>query len=152
MNARLSAPPGGDLNGCSHDGLSILAIGAHPDDVGLGCGASLAHYASMGARISVLVFSHGRRGALDHDDRVAETSLAFAKIGVKDVVVLDFPDTGLGSMHCELVQVIEEYVASRKPAVGCHNCSAMKRPAPIPISCLRFSKQLANIWRQRSRR
>jgi LmbE family N-acetylglucosaminyl deacetylase len=63
----------------------------------------------------VLVFSHGRRGALDHDDRVAETSLAFAKIGVKDVVVLDFPDTGLGSMHCELVQVIEEYVASRQP-------------------------------------
>lgn len=95
--------------------LSILAIGAHPDDVELGCGGSLAHYAQAGVPVSVLIFSHGRRGAMSHEDRAAESTRAFAKIGVTDVVVLDFPDTGLGNNHGDLVKAIEEHVASRKP-------------------------------------
>jgi LmbE family N-acetylglucosaminyl deacetylase len=95
--------------------LSILAIGAHPDDVELGCGGSLAHYTKLGAKVSVLIFSHGRRGAMSHEDRAAESTHAFAKIGVTDVVVLDFPDTGLGTMHCELVRAIEDQVNSRQP-------------------------------------
>lgn len=95
--------------------LSILAIGAHPDDVELGCGGSLARYAAAGVPVSVLIFSHGRRGAMTHEDRAEESTRAFARIGVTDVVVLDFPDTGLHSIHCELVEAIEAHVASRDP-------------------------------------
>jgi LmbE family N-acetylglucosaminyl deacetylase len=97
------------------DALSILAIGAHPDDVELGCGGSLARYAADGVPISVLIFSHGRRGAMSHEDRAEESTRAFAKIGVTDVTVLDFPDTGLPTIHCDLVTAIEAHVASRNP-------------------------------------
>ena len=40
--------------------LDILAIGAHPDDIELGCGGSLL--ARDGARIHALVLSRGGRG------------------------------------------------------------------------------------------
>ena len=69
----------------------ILAIGAHPDDIELGCGASLAKYAQGGARIRAVVMSKGRRGALSDADREAETARAFGKIGITDVIVYDFP-------------------------------------------------------------
>lgn len=105
----------GSVSSGGEGALSILAIGAHPDDVELGCGASLAHYAQAGSKVSVLIFSHGRRGAMSHEDRALESTEAFAKIGVTDVVVLDFPDTGLDTRHSELVQAIETHVLSRNP-------------------------------------
>lgn len=107
MNGRSAALGGG--------ALSIMAIGAHPDDVELGCGGSLARYAAAGVPVSVLIFSHGRRGAMSHEDRAEESTKAFAHIGVTDVVVLDFPDTGLHNIHCELVAAIEAHLAARNP-------------------------------------
>ena len=43
--------------------LNILAIGAHPDDIELGCGGSLAKLARAGSRIHALVLSRGGRAA-----------------------------------------------------------------------------------------
>ena len=44
--------------------LDILAIGAHPDDIELGCGGSLAKLARAGARIHALVLSRGAVAAM----------------------------------------------------------------------------------------
>lgn len=42
-----------------------LAIGAHPDDVDFGCGATLAKWAADGCEVSVLVCTDGSKGSWD---------------------------------------------------------------------------------------
>lgn len=50
---------------------SALAIGAHPDDIEFGCGATLAKWASAGCRIHHLVLTDGSKGSWDADADVA---------------------------------------------------------------------------------
>ncbi len=42
--------------------MKILAIGAHPDDIEVGCGGTLAKYAQAGNDIYLLVMTDGHRG------------------------------------------------------------------------------------------
>jgi len=44
---------------------SALAIGAHPDDVDFGCGATLAKWAAEGCVVNVLVCTDGSKGTWD---------------------------------------------------------------------------------------
>jgi LmbE family N-acetylglucosaminyl deacetylase len=44
---------------------SALAIGAHPDDIEFGCGATLAKWAAAGCRIHHLVLTDGSKGSWD---------------------------------------------------------------------------------------
>jgi LmbE family N-acetylglucosaminyl deacetylase len=48
-----------------------LAIGAHPDDVEFGCGATLAKWAAAGCRIHHLVCTDGSKGSWDPDEDTA---------------------------------------------------------------------------------
>ncbi|MEM8923578.1 MAG: PIG-L deacetylase family protein [Actinomycetota bacterium] len=49
-----------------------LAIGAHPDDVDFGCGATLAKWAAAGCEVHVLVCTDGSKGTWDPEaDEVA---------------------------------------------------------------------------------
>lgn len=49
-----------------------LAIGAHPDDIEFGCGATLAKWAAAGCVINHLVLTDGSKGTWDPDDDIAE--------------------------------------------------------------------------------
>ena len=98
------------VNGCP-----ILAIGAHPDDIELGCGGTLAKAAANGQTIRALVLSQGRRGSLSAFDRAKETIAAFQSIGVSDVVVCDFEDTRLATNLNQMVRVIETHVKAITP-------------------------------------
>jgi LmbE family N-acetylglucosaminyl deacetylase len=51
---------------------SALAIGAHPDDVEFGAGATLAKWAASGCRVSHLVCTDGSKGSWDPSEDVAE--------------------------------------------------------------------------------
>ena len=42
--------------------LAILAIGAHPDDVELGCGATIAKEISLGKKVGILDLTKGELG------------------------------------------------------------------------------------------
>ena len=42
--------------------LDILAFGAHPDDVELGCGATLAKEISKGKRVGIIDLTRGELG------------------------------------------------------------------------------------------
>ena len=46
---------------------SALAIGAHPDDIEFGCGATLAKWAAAGCRIHHLILTDGSKGSWDPD-------------------------------------------------------------------------------------
>jgi LmbE family N-acetylglucosaminyl deacetylase len=56
------------------DGMrtSVLAIGAHPDDIELGCGGALAKHVASGDDVTMLVITAGSAGPGDVAHRVAE--------------------------------------------------------------------------------
>jgi LmbE family N-acetylglucosaminyl deacetylase len=53
-----------------------LAIGAHPDDIEFGCGATLAKWASAGCVVHHLVCTDGSKGTWDRDQDTSELVVA----------------------------------------------------------------------------
>lgn len=49
----------------------VLAIGAHPDDIEFGCGATLAKWADAGAEVHLCVCTDGSKGTWDPDADLA---------------------------------------------------------------------------------
>ena len=41
---------------------SVLAIGAHPDDIELGCGGTIARHVAAGDQVAMLVVTRGEVG------------------------------------------------------------------------------------------
>ncbi|MEQ3655794.1 MAG: bacillithiol biosynthesis deacetylase BshB1 [Dokdonia sp.] len=64
--------------------LDILAIGAHPDDVELGCGATLAKEIAHGKKVGILDLTRGELGTRGTPEiRAKEAAAAAAILGVK---------------------------------------------------------------------
>lgn len=73
--------------------LDVLAIGAHPDDVELGCGGTVALLADQGLRVGILHLTRGERGTRGTvAERVAEAEAAAAALGAVSVDFLDCCD------------------------------------------------------------
>jgi len=49
----------------------VLAIGAHPDDIEFGCGATLARWAGSGSHVELLVLTDGSKGTWAPDQDLA---------------------------------------------------------------------------------
>ncbi len=60
--------------------LDILAIGAHPDDVELGCGATIAKEISLGKKIGILDLTRGELGTRGSAEIRKEEAAHAAKI------------------------------------------------------------------------
>lgn len=77
--------------------LDVLAIGAHPDDVELGCGATLALLARQGKKVGILHLTSGERGTRGTvEERRSEAENAARALGA---VELGFLDCGDGSLR-----------------------------------------------------
>lgn len=99
--------------------LSILAIGAHPDDIEFGCGGSLAKYARKGHRLFLLVLTPGERGAAA-EVRTEEQGAAARVLGVEEVFWGGFSDTSL-TVSVELIRRIESVIDAVRPEfIFCH--------------------------------
>lgn len=94
------------------DGVDVLAIGAHPDDVEIGCGGTLALLAGRGLRVGILHLTSGEAGSRGTaEQRRAEARTAAAALGVAEPHYLDFGDGGLRggpAEEDELVAVLRE--------------------------------------------
>src|SRR6185436_1090233 len=76
--------------------LDVLAIGAHPDDVELGCGATLAKLARQGRRVGILHLTRGEAGTRGTaEERLAEAERAAAALGAAELAFLDCGDGSL---------------------------------------------------------
>ncbi len=99
---------------------TILAIGAHPDDIEFGCGATLLRQREEGAVTYGLVLTGGERG---HDTteqgkiRTEEACSAARVLALCDVKVHNFPDTKLHEHKAEIRKVIEEAVTRWRPDI-----------------------------------
>jgi len=94
---------------------TVLAIGAHPDDIELGCGGSLAKLASRGARVHALSLTHGAEGAVAGVNRCAESDAALTALGACEVTHCDFADTQLSASFAQMVRVLEQALARLAP-------------------------------------
>ncbi|PYQ56442.1 MAG: hypothetical protein DMF53_25475 [Acidobacteria bacterium] len=76
--------------------LDVLAIGAHPDDVELGCGGTLAVLASQRRRVGILHLTRGEMGTRGTaEERIAEAESAARVLGAVEMDFLDCGDGGL---------------------------------------------------------
>ena len=89
----------------------ILAIGAHPDDVEIGCGGTLLKKRALGHDVVLLTLSRGGKGG-DVDQRMKEAWNASRLLGAK-LKVCDLPDSGItdGSKTIELIEQAVREVA-----------------------------------------
>jgi bacillithiol biosynthesis deacetylase BshB1 len=73
--------------------LDILAIGAHPDDVELGCGATLAKEIANGKKVGVIDLTQGELGTRGTAETRKEESINAGEIlGISLRVNMDFAD------------------------------------------------------------
>lgn len=110
------APPGADA-GPTRDlptPARALAVGAHPDDVEFGCGATLAKWAAAGCELHLLVLTDGSKGTWDPDAdldalvarRRAEQQAAFERLGgTGTVTFLDRTDGELDADRATRAEV-----------------------------------------------
>lgn len=89
----------------------ILAIGAHPDDIELGCGASLARLAQKGIYIAAVVMTTGNSGTDGIIDRHEESRNALKILGCHQTIHLNFADT---RAHLQLNDMISAWKTSLK--------------------------------------
>lgn len=78
----------------------ILAVGAHPDDIDIGCAGSVAKWTKEGQEVYYLVLTDGSKGSENHQIpneqlikiRRREQQKAAGLLRVKQVIFLDFID------------------------------------------------------------
>lgn len=87
--------------------LDVLAIGAHPDDVELGCGGTVALLARRGLVVGVLHLTKGESGTRGTtEERRIEAEKAASVLGASTTDFLDCGDGGLRTGPAEEDQLI----------------------------------------------
>lgn len=90
----------------------VLAIGAHPDDVEIGCGGTLAKHSANGDVLRFLTLSRGSAGG-DVNVRVREASKAAELLGAQ-VEFGDLRDTHI-SEGIETIELIQAAIRKFRP-------------------------------------
>jgi bacillithiol biosynthesis deacetylase BshB1 len=85
--------PRGDRDAPPSGLVEVLAVGAHPDDVELGCGGTLALLAAQGRRVGIVHLTRGELGTRGTpEQRADEARRAGAALGAASVELLDCGD------------------------------------------------------------
>ncbi len=95
--------------------MNVLVIGAHPDDIEIGCGGSLLKYAQAGHNVYLLVLTCGEVGG-DPKVRAKEQEESAKNMGAKEIFWGDFEDTRLMNVR-ELIDKIEQTIKKVDPQV-----------------------------------
>jgi LmbE family N-acetylglucosaminyl deacetylase len=95
--------------------VKILAIGAHPDDIELGCGATLALFKENGHEVYMLILTKGEASG-DPKVREKECKRAAKILGVDKVMFGSLRDTRITDGP-ETIMEIETFVNLLKPHI-----------------------------------
>jgi LmbE family N-acetylglucosaminyl deacetylase/CheY-like chemotaxis protein len=91
---------------------TVLAIGAHPDDVEIGCGGVLLRHSGVGHDVHLLTLTSGEAGG-EPEVRAAESSIA-AEVMAAELHMLDLDDTAI-SETAATVKAISEVIERVRP-------------------------------------
>jgi LmbE family N-acetylglucosaminyl deacetylase len=92
---------------------TILAIGAHPDDIEFGCGGTIIKYTERGHRLFLHIMTEGGLGA-ETTTRVEEQEASKAVLGAEDIFWGGYKDTHL-VVDVELIGKIEKVIRKVRP-------------------------------------
>lgn len=102
--------------------MNVLAIACHPDDLEIGCGGTLAKYASLGHNVTMVHVANGNKGhkVIQPDElrliRAKEAQNSGALIGAK-VYSLDVPDLLVKSDSDELIGKLVDVIRETAPDI-----------------------------------
>ena len=93
--------------------MNILAIGAHPDDIELGCGGLLIKCANQGHGVNMYALTRGAASG-DPQERTRELQESAKFIGATNLWIDNFEDTKL-TVNNELINHIEHIINKSRP-------------------------------------
>jgi LmbE family N-acetylglucosaminyl deacetylase len=85
----------------------ILAVGAHPDDIELGCGGTIGAASNAGVKVIAVFLTKGEKSG-DPEMRRDESLNALKLLGVSDVHFGDFPDTEIPNSR-KVIDFLESF-------------------------------------------
>lgn len=91
----------------------IIAVGAHPDDIELGCGGTLHKVSKRGTKVIAVFLTKGEKSG-DPDVRMQESIKALNILGVREVHFGSFPDTELPNSF-EVIDFLEKLCLKTNP-------------------------------------
>src|SRR5580698_4453205 len=91
---------------------NILAFGAHPDDIELGCAGTLRKHVKEGSNVYLCVLSEGQEAG-DPKIRIKEQKEAVRRLGAKELIWGGWPDTKF-EVSKESINFVESVVAKVK--------------------------------------
>jgi LmbE family N-acetylglucosaminyl deacetylase len=91
-----------------------VAVGAHPDDIELGCAGSLAYLISQGARVINVVMTNGEKSG-DPEMRRQEAIKAAEVVGVEKVYFAELNDTLIHQDSAKGINFLEGICEEYKP-------------------------------------
>jgi len=91
----------------------VLFVAPHPDDVEIGCGATICAFVQARFEVACVFLTRGERGG-DPDVREKESRKACASLGLRqgNIFFGSFPDTGITVSH-EVIAFLERFVDER---------------------------------------
>jgi LmbE family N-acetylglucosaminyl deacetylase len=106
-----------------------MVITPHPDDMEIGCGGTLAHWAKQGTEVYVVLCTDGASGSSDRSMdserlrklRNQEELDACRALGVKELVTLNYPDGGLEDTEDFLRDAVRAIRKLRPEVVLCQD-------------------------------
>ena len=113
------------------DGLDVIVVGAHPDDVEIACGGTIAMLVEQGYRVGIIDLTDGEPTPLSPspDVRRAEAMAAAHTLGVHVRKILDFTNRRLMDGFDERVALAKEFRRYRpKMVIGFGNKTPMASP------------------------
>lgn len=94
----------------------ILALGAHPDDIELGCGGSLAKFHMAGSEIHCVVFSRcSDETPADPELRMREYLAATLELGIKGPRIYDFANRQLPEQRGAIMTEMDKLQETIEP-------------------------------------
>ena len=123
-------------------GRTVLAIGAHPDDLEIGIGGTLAKLVKEGARVVMVIASVPK----DFDVRMAEAKRGAEILGCELRLLLDGGPQRLEDVKtCDLVGMLDSVIRENEPAAvlthsnaDFHNDHLLIYNACLPTQRLRY--------------
>ena len=111
--------------------LDVIAVGAHPDDVEIACGGTLARLAEQGYAVGIVDLTNGEPtpGCADPAIRIAEAHKAAEMLGVRKRIILDLPNRRLFDGFDARVALAKEFRKYRpKIVIGFGGKTPMASP------------------------
>jgi LmbE family N-acetylglucosaminyl deacetylase len=115
----------------SHPQLDVIAVGAHPDDVEIACGGTLAKLVDAGQRVGIIDLTDGEPTPLSPgpDVRMAEAKAAGETLGVHARVLLHLPNRRLFDSFEARVKLAVEFRKYRpRVVIGLGDKTPMASP------------------------